>query len=177
MASINVKAGKADQVEHITADLDQIKQHDDLVNYLLEYAISVQAQRDGAGTDPADAIRRTKARIEGYHNGQLPSRGGGGGAGLDEETKAQRELVEDRLRKLGWKATEARKTAKQPQDAFRLVLQAALADRDGVAVSKVKKADIDAAFEKNWPATAEQAAKIAKERKQGATGDLNLATD
>ncbi len=84
--------------------------------------------------------------------------------------KAQRDIVVDYLRKSGMKANEARKAAKDPQAAFKTLLEEKITLATG---SPASEADITAAFETNWVKVEIQAARVV-EATQGLDIDIAL---
>lgn len=101
---------------------------------------------------------------------EIPA-GGAGGARLTPMERALREVVEQQLRNWSWKAADARKAATDPTQGFGNGLRRALAKKLGVPEASVDRADVDAAFDANWPKVEAKAAAMAA---QAAPVDVEL---
>jgi len=117
------------------------------VQYLVEYAAGVILQRSTAGIDKDDSAAKTEARnkaVEKIKAGQIPTKGGGGGARLTAEVTAERAVVEAALHaSFGFNKTEAAKVGKEGWFAlFRQhVIQEAQAE--GMDVSEIDSHDVE----------------------------------
>jgi hypothetical protein len=106
---------------------------------------------NGAGHQGKDKAEAAKEWLERAKEGRLGSRSGGGGSRVSPLENEIRGIVEDYLKAAGWKAVDAKKTAKNPQEGFKAVLRGQLAKAKDQPESKIKQDMVEAAFAANWP--------------------------
>jgi hypothetical protein len=98
-------------------EVDPVNWSAGYVQYLIEYGAGVILQRCTAGIDKDDEKGKKEARdkaLEKIKAGQIPTKGGGGGARLTPEVQAERAVVEATLHSsFGFNKTEAAKVSKE----------------------------------------------------------------
>lgn len=87
---------------------------------------------------------------------------GSGGMRVSPFVKAQREIVKGYLMNAGLKSKDATAGAKEPEKGFKQALALLIAGKRNVLVKDVSEADINAAFETNWPSVVKQAEDMVK---------------
>lgn len=134
-----------------TVNVNPAAAPDEFVAWAIAFAIRQSAGDADAGKantpEGRQAVLEKAQRLIRF---EIPA-GGAGGARLTPMERALREVVEQQLRNWGWKAADARKAATEPAQGLELGLRRQIAKQLGVPEASVDRADLDTAFDANWP--------------------------
>lgn len=156
MAIVNLKYNQT-----VDADIPALAQKPEFVAWAIAFAIRQSAGDADAGKAGTEEGRRAvMEKATRLANGEVPSTGAGG-ARLGAYDRALRDVVEATLRDWGWKAADAKKAAMEPAQGFENGLRRALAKKLGVPEASVDRANVDQAFDANWPKVEAKAAALA----------------
>lgn len=156
MAIVNLKYNQT-----VDADIPALAQKPEFVAWAIAFAIRQSAGDADAGKAGTEEGRRAvMEKATRLANGEVPSTGAGG-ARLGAYDRALRDVVEATLRDWGWKAADAKKAAMEPRQGIESGLRLLLAKKLDIPAGDVGLAELDEAFDRNWPKFAAKARELA----------------